>query len=128
MRLATRFIFAAVLALFVVGVSQAQGHTVTLTWSPSSDAAANPTLTYTVSRAAGVCSSSSVFTTIMAGIAVPSGATPGYVNTGVAPGTYCYQVSAQLNGASSGTTANPNPTVSAPVLPAVPGQIVIVIN
>lgn len=115
--------FLATFVLLFAGASQAQGHTVTLTWTASTDAAANPTLTYTVSRASGVCSATSVFTVLQAGISAVT-----YANTNVSPGTYCYTVSAQLNGATSGTTAAPNPTASAPVLPAAPGQIVIVVN
>jgi fibronectin type 3 domain-containing protein len=84
------------------------GHTVSLSWTASSDAAANPTLTYSVYRAT---SCTGTFTKINQNVTTTS-----YVDASLQPGTYCYEVTAVLNGAES-TFSNTAPAV---ILPAAP--------
>jgi hypothetical protein len=103
----------------------AQAHTVKCAWGASPDAKNNPSLTYTVSRAPGMCSPTSVFVVLKSGI--PS-TTLTYSDAAVPLGSYCYTVSATVNGVSSGTAANPNPVASATISPATPGAIVLTIN
>jgi len=89
--------FTAVLALaFAFCASPAQSqYAVKLTWSASSDAAANPSLTYNVYRAAA-CPEHFVKIN-----SVPVTGTS-YADTNVGAGAaYCYQVTAVLSGVES---------------------------
>ncbi len=88
---------AAVLALaFAFGASSARSqYTVRLTWTASSDAAANPSLTYNVYRAA-TCPGHFVQIN-----GAPVTGTL-YVDTSAGSGAaYCYQVTAVLSGVES---------------------------
>lgn len=88
---------ALVLALaFALGAVPARAqNSVRVTWTPSSDAGANPSLTYSVYRA-GSCPGQ--FTKLNS--APLSGAS--YLDTNVAIGAvYCYQVTAVLDGVES---------------------------
>ena len=104
---------ALVLALVSVAPAKAQ-HSVSLSWTASSDAAANPTLAYNVYRLAGACPASGTvgFTKLTA--------TPVTVSTftdaTVALGPACYYVTSTLNGAES----LPSNFVSAVSLPGAP--------
>lgn len=91
----------------------ATAHSVALAWTASSDAAANPTLTYNVYRLVRVCPSGTPTGFTQVGTA--SATT--YSDTAVSVGnTYCYYVTAQLNALQS----VPSNTASAVILPAAP--------
>jgi hypothetical protein len=94
------------------------GHTVTLSWTASTDAAANPSLTYNVYRATGDCSSTSL-TFGKLNSAPISGVT--FANPGVQPGVYCYYVTAFLNGAES----VPSTKAPAVILPSPPTAVLV---
>ena len=104
---------------FLLFASSAFGHSVGLAATASADAAANPTLTYNVYRLNGACPataptsiSASGFTKINAAALT----TPAYTDANVAPGTYCYFMTAFLNT----TESNPSNDASAAVQPAAP--------
>lgn len=108
-KLLTRWaILPALLALTPAGAF-AQSQSAYLTWAASASAASNPSLTYNVYRASP-CSGS--FAKINAG---PVAATT-YLDNEPAPGSYCYQVTAVLNGAES----SPSNTAAATILPIQP--------
>lgn len=94
-------------------------HSVVLTWNASTDAAANPSLTYNVYRSTVACPASGV----------PAGATKvgsavaalTYTDSTVQVGTNCYYVTSQLNGAES-VGSNTAPAV---LLPASPTGVVV---
>src|SRR5271154_6260935 len=89
---------AAALALaFVLGAPPAHSqYTVRITWTASSDAAANPSLTYNVYRAA-TCAGS------FAKINSAPVTSTSYVDSGTGAGAaYCYQVTSVLAGVESG--------------------------
>jgi hypothetical protein len=87
---------------------------VVLSWTASTDAAANPTLTYNVYKFSGVCTTtgSPVFTKINTAPVT----TLTYTDSTVTTGTFCYYVTAVLNGAESA----PSTQVSAVILLAAP--------
>jgi hypothetical protein len=92
-------------------------HSVTLNWTASTDAAGNPTLSYNVFRLIGACSATAAFTKINT---TPVTATT-FVDSGIAPGAYCYQATSFLNGAES----KPSNQVAAVILPLPPGSVVV---
>jgi hypothetical protein len=111
-----RAVFASlllVLALAFAVPSKAQ-HSVSLSWTASSDAAANPTLAYNVYRLAGACpvSGTAGFTKLTA---TPVSAAT-FTDATVALGPACYYVTSTLNGAES----LPSNLVSAVILPGSP--------
>jgi hypothetical protein len=83
-----------------------QSQSTYLRWAASSDAAANPSLTYNVYRAS---SCSGTFTKINS---APVTATT-YLDNQPPPGSYCYRVTAVLNGVES----NPSNAATATILP-----------
>jgi len=98
------------LIAFTLIISQTTTHVVTLTWTDS----LNPTgTTYNVYRATGLCSGTLTFTQIVSGVAVKT-----YDDNGIAPGNYCYQVTAFLGGVES----DPSTQAFAKVKPFPPGQ------
>src|SRR5437879_4481744 len=73
-------------------------HSVTITWSPSIDAAGNPTGTYFVYRAEAACTAPNLaFNKV--GSAVSTATT--FNDTAVPLGTHCYAVTFTVNGAES---------------------------
>lgn len=105
--------------LFLLFGSSAFGHSVGLTWTASTDAAANPTLTYNAYRLNGACPavaptsiSGSGFTKINTAAVT----TTTYSDANIAPGTYCYFATAFLNS----TESIPSNDASAIVQPAAP--------
>jgi hypothetical protein len=89
---------AAILALCALATAAAARaqtpHTVSLSWTASADAAANPSLTYNVYRSTG-CSGPFVLMNN-----APDSATT-YLDAAVFAGTYCYLVTAVLSGVES---------------------------
>ena len=103
-----------------VEVGQTPGgatHSVVLTWSASPDAAAYPGLTYNVYRLTGACSSTATFTKINTS---PTTALT-FTDASVAPGAYCYYVTAALNGIES----VPSNQAAAAILVLPPGSVVL---
>jgi hypothetical protein len=84
----------AVLLLAAVSCPGQTTHSVTLNWNAPSDATAGTT--YSVYRAPGPCTGTPVMAKIVSAI-VPRT----YVDTTVAPGPYCYAVTAVAGGAES---------------------------
>jgi hypothetical protein len=84
----------------------AQSQSTYLSWVASASAASNPSLTYNVYRASPC---SGAFVKINAAPV----ATPVYLDTQPAPGSYCYEVTAMLSGSESG----PSNVAAATILP-----------
>lgn len=112
-----KLLLLALLLLFVIGPVHAQAaHSVALAWTASSDAAANPSLTYNMYRLNGACPA--VAPTAISGsgftkINTAAITTTAYTDSTVAPGTYCYFGSAFLNL----TESNPSNDASAVIQP-----------
>ena len=115
-----------ILVLFLLsalGAFAQSAHNVSLTWSASADAAANPTLTYNVYRAPEACPAGNVIPSN--GVKVGNVPTPGYNDTAVLVGqSYCYFVTAALNGGESA----PSNTAGGTIPIAAPGSVVITIK
>lgn len=90
-------------------------HSVSLSWGASPDAVTNPSLTYNVYRASGVCPTSG-FTKIASAVNALN-----YSDASVEAGAYCYYVTADLNGVES----IPSNLVVAAILPLPPGSLVV---
>jgi hypothetical protein len=98
---------------FLASPARAQ-HSASLSWTASSDAAANPTLGYNVYRLAGACPASGTngFTKLNTSPVT----TTTFSDASVGLGSFCYYVTATLNGAES----VPSNTASAVILPGAP--------
>jgi hypothetical protein len=97
-------------------------HSVTLAATASSDAAANPTLTYNVYRLNGACPATAPISVSGSGFTKKNTtplATPSYTDSGIAPGAYCYFMTAFLNTVES----IPSNTAQALVPVAVPTSL-----
>jgi len=107
-----KLILAGLLVL-IANVAQAQAapHSVTLNWTASTDGGL-----VTVYRAAGACSTSSVFASITTGVAVNT-----YTDTTVTVGAFCYQVTTVVNGQES----LPSNQVTARILPQAPSALIV---
>ena len=79
------------LAIALASTPARAQNSVNLTWTASADAAANPSLAYNVYRSP-ICTGAFVKMN-----ASPVAAT-GYLDSGVLPGSYCYQVNSVLSG------------------------------
>lgn len=78
-------------------------HNVVLKWTDS----LNPTgVTYTVKRTNGLCTGTPVFSTLATGLTALT-----YTDATVAPGNYCYEVTATVAGIESSPSNTVNPTV-----------------
>lgn len=89
----------ATLLLFALAAMPARAqHGVSLTWTASSDADANPSLTYNVYRSTTCTGAFSKLN------ASPVAATS-YLDSALAPGSYCYQITSSLSG-TEGTPSN----------------------
>jgi hypothetical protein len=95
------------------GPTRAQ-HSVSLTWTASTDAAANPLLTYNVYRLVGACPATG--TAGFTKLNMTPVTTPAFSDANVGLGNFCYYVTATLNGAES----VPSNTASAVILPGSP--------
>ena len=98
-----------VLLALLVPAANGQTHSAYLSWTASSDAATNPSLTYNVYRAP---SCSGTFAKINAAPVT----TTNYLDNQPPSSTYCYQVTAVLDGSES----SPSNTVTATILPLQP--------
>jgi hypothetical protein len=85
-------------------------HSVILTWTASTDAAANPSLTYNVYRSP-TCTG-----TFAKRNSSPITSTS-YAETGVLPGSYCYQVTSVLSGSEGVPSNQAAVLIPAPLLP-----------
>lgn len=101
----------AVLILFCGG--DAQAHSVSLAWTASTDGG----VSYNVYRLAGACPAAG--TTGFSKITATPLAATTFIDSTVAPGTYCYYATAVLNGAES----VPSNLASAVILPAAPAAV-----
>ena len=101
------------LALTFAAPAKAQ-HSASLTWTASTDAAANPTLGYNVYRLAGACPASG--TTGFTKLNTATVTTTSFTDSAISLGNACYYVTATLNGAES----VPSNTASAVILPGAP--------
>lgn len=99
--------------IFFASPARAQ-HSASLSWTASPDAAANPSLGYNIYRLSGACPASGTagFTKLNATPVT----TTSFSDATVGLGSFCYYVTATLNGAES----VPSNTASAVVLPGAP--------
>jgi|SRR5882724_2627826 len=109
------FLLASLILFFSLpafGQAGQAGHSVSLTWSDSDSS--NPAIAYNVYRAPGACSAGSVF----AKITLTPVSTLSYVDLAVILGnSYCYVVTAVLNGQETGFSNQAGATVSLPSTP-----------
>lgn len=97
-----------ILFLLSLALVAQTGRTVVLTWVDTQ----NPTATtYSVYRAPGLCSGTPVFAKISTALAVKT-----FSDASVAPGLYCYTVTASLNSVES-AQAVPAPVTVGPFTP-----------
>jgi hypothetical protein len=95
----------AFIMLSLSAFAQAATHSVTLSWTDTS----NPiTATYNVYRATGLCSGTPVFSKIASALTTKS-----FVDSTVQPGNYCFAVTAAIGGVESGQSNSVNPAVPA---------------
>lgn len=109
-RIATQVVADCIILLALISMpvvsASAQSQSTYLRWVASASAASNPSLTYNVYRASP-CSSTFIKINV-----VPVAATV-YLDNQPGPGSYCYEVTAVLNGAESG----PSNIAAATILP-----------
>lgn len=101
-------------------------HSVSLAWTASADAAANPSLSYNVYRLNGACPATAPVAVSGSGFTklnTTAIATTAYSDSSIAPGTYCYFSTAVL----SATESIPSNTAQAVVLPATPTSLGITV-
>ena len=89
----------AMLVLFLMittlSLAQAASHSAAVSWTASVDASTS--LTYTISRGTGACTPTVPSLTVLkSGVTATS-----YSDTTVVPGSYCYSITAVMNGMSS---------------------------
>ena len=113
-----RKVWFVVLALAIAAGAQSS-HSVSLSWGASPDAGANPSLTYNVYRAASGCTGTPTFSKL--NTASVSGTSFSDLSVSVG-NTYCYEVTAVLNGLESA----PSNSAPAVILPAAPQTLVVV--
>lgn len=109
------------LTIFLLGtLMQAQSsHSVTVTWTASSDAASNPTLTYNIYRAPAACGS--VPPLAFAKVGTVSAGVLTFTDSAAPLGSNCYVVTSLVNGLES---VNSN-TAPAVILPAAPTSVLV---
>lgn len=98
MRKIARILLGSILGMIILifaGATQAQAHSVTLTWTGSVDSTAS----YIVFRSAGACPATPGATFAQIGTTATNILT--YTDSTVAAGTYCYYVEATLGGVTS---------------------------
>lgn len=114
--------FSILILLFLAWPASMQAqviHTVTLTWTASADAAANPGLTYNVYKLNGACPATAPTSVSGSGFTKLNTSpitTTTFTDSGLQPGAYCYFASALLNSVES----IPSNTAQATIQPAPP--------
>ena len=104
----TFVLWAAILAAIAFGAAPASAqHRVTLAWTASPDAAANPSLSYNVYRQTSC-------TGLFARQNSKAVVTTNFLDGSVVPGTYCYEVTAVLGGVESVPTSAASATIPEP--------------
>jgi hypothetical protein len=111
----------AMAILLSAGLALGQ-HSVGLSWTASTDAAGNPTLTYALYRQAHATPCPAAGTGYSVVTSLITSTATSYTDTTVSAGAYCYYLEAVLNGASS----VPSNTVAATVPVAPPSGLTIV--
>jgi hypothetical protein len=101
------------------GQTTPPAHSAVLTWGPSPSAVSNPGIVYNVYRASGICSGSSTFSMLKAGV---TGLT--YTDSTITTGAWCYELTAALGGVES----KPSNQVTAALLVAPPTTVTVTIN
>jgi hypothetical protein len=101
------FVLLALLALIAFPASAQAAHSVTLTWTASTDSG----VAYNVYRGSGICPTSG--TTGLTKLGSVAVGTLTYTDSTVTPGAYCYYVTATLAGAES----KPSNLVGPSILP-----------
>ncbi len=107
---------ALLISATMVPLAAAQTHSATLTWVDTSNPAGT---TYSVYRATGLCSGTPTFSKIASALTVKT-----YVDTTVAPGNYCFSVTATFAGVES---AQSN-TAGAPVPSFTPTSLAVTVQ
>ena len=110
MRLRSILFAGFLIFIFLWGASLAQAHTVSLSWTASTDAG----VSYNVYRFSGACPSTG--TAGFSKINTTSVAATTYTDASLAAGTYCYYATSVLNGAES-VPSNLAPAVLLPAAP-----------
>jgi hypothetical protein len=106
--------FAALVFAFGLAAAPVRAqHNVSLTWTASTSAAGNPSLTYNVYRSSGCSGIFALLDTI------PISATS-FLDVAVPSGTYCYQATAVLAGLESTPSNEASVVVLAAIVIAVP--------
>jgi len=104
-------------------VSKAIGQTATLTWNApttyvgGASIPSGTTITYNVMSGAGTCTNATMSTTAASNLTATSWVTPPYTATGAT----CYDVTATVNGETSGPSNSVEVDVSA--IPNAPGNL-----
>lgn len=93
------FIFVVIASCF----AQTLTHSVTLTWTDPNNPA---NTTYNVKRATGLCTGTPTFSTLATALTAKT-----YTDNTVAPGNYCYTVTATFSGVESVNSNLVNPNV-----------------
>ena len=106
-------LLSSALCVLTAAPVRAQTHSVALTWTASASAAANPSLTYNVYRSPGC---SGTFTRLNSSSVTATS----FTDASLASGTYCYQVTAVLNGTESAPSSQAAAVVPAPAPPRQP--------
>jgi hypothetical protein len=111
----TKSIAALTLLAFVLLATPSRAqHSVSLTWTASTSASGNPSLTYNIYRSFA-CSGTFVR------LNTTPISTSGFLDVAVPPGTYCYQATAVLSGLESTPSNQASAVVTAVVtVPATP--------
>ncbi len=100
--------------LILAPAAMAAPHSVTLSWTASTDAGVN----YNVYRISGTCPATATGFTQLNASAVT---TTTYTDSGMVPGKWCYYVTSTLGGAES----LPSNMASAVILPSAPTAVTI---
>lgn len=99
-----KYILAGLLLFLATSASAQAAHTVTLSWTASTDATTNPALTYNMYRLNGACPAAAPAAISGSGFTKQNAtplATTTFTDSSVSPGVYCYFASAFVNSAES---------------------------
>jgi hypothetical protein len=108
----------SLIALLLMSTYSLAQHSITLTWTASSDAAANPSMTYNVWRSSGVCGAASPMVQVATGLTALT-----YKDSAVAAAqTWCYGVTAQV-----GTAISPMSNEVAGTVPLAGATVLVVV-